>query len=134
MLAPPLDCRIAVDGEQDLVAGGEGEARQHRVAARCCVLDENIVVPGPAETGSKALGRLAQQARQACEEIARMSLHAAAPGVLLRQDRARRCAERAVVEEREARIEEPCGAVAAGLRCRVIHALRARSRGEKTSP
>src|SRR5262249_50801240 len=111
VLGRTLDSRITVVGEEDLIARSEREARQHRVAASRRVVDEGVIVARAAEKGGKALRRFTQLVRQMGEEVPRMLLHAAPPGFLLRQNGARRCPERAVVEESKARVEEPIGTI-----------------------
>jgi hypothetical protein len=79
---------------------------QHRVAGGRGVLHEGQVVRTRADKVGKPCRCCPQRRRQLlAHEVRRVALHQRAPAFLLGEHRARRRAERAVVEERDLRIE-----------------------------
>ena len=99
---------VAVIGGEDLVPGLELERSRNRVDAGGGVRDEDeVLCVRPDECGERSARLIQGRFQVADEEGDRLALHPLAPGVLGRQHRSRRRAERAVVQERDARVERP---------------------------
>ena len=94
-------------GEHELVALPPVERVQHRGDARGGVRHEHEVLALRAQGRAERAPRMAEQLRRAAaEEFHRVALHLQLPMLLRLEHLARTGAERAVVEEREGRVQQ----------------------------
>ena len=98
---------IGVRGGEDLVARTQFEGAQHGVHAGGRIVDKHHVVrPCPDESGQLCGGFAQLTGQDFPQEQVRICLHALAPALGCLQDGARRRAERPVVEESHAGLEQ----------------------------